>query len=189
MFSFFTQFIRKPHETGAIAPTGTALSQLIVQLAHVESAQTIVELGPGTGPFTREIVARKPATATFIAVESNPVFCATLKERFPEVCLFNQSAAELPSILASQGITSCDAIVCGLPWAAFGHELQTTTLEAVYASLKQGGIFVTFTYIQSPLLPAGKAFAKRLAHTFASVECSHIVWRNLPPAFVYICRK
>jgi phospholipid N-methyltransferase len=76
-----------------------------------------------------------------------------------------------------------------LPWAAFPNELQATLLQAVLTRLSDGGYFATFAYLQGTILPAGMRFHKRLHEAFGEVRCSPTVWRNLPPAFVYRCRK
>ena len=55
--------------------------------------------------------------------------------------------------------------------------------------LKPGGQFVTFAYLQGLLLPAGRRFRAKLKRSFSDVTKSKIVWRNLPPAFVYRCRR
>ena len=51
------------------------------------------------------------------------------------------------------------------------------------------GRFVTFAYIHAQPMRQAKRFREKLNHTFAAVEKSPIVWKNLPPAFVYCCQK
>ena len=38
-------------------------------------------------------------------------------------------------------------------------------------------------------IPAGRRFRGQLNESFSHVESSPTVWRNLPPAFVYRCRR
>lgn len=52
-------------------------------------------------------------------------------------------------------------------------------------ALRPGGRFVTYTYLQSPLLAGGKRFRKKLHERFSEVGETRMVWLNLPPAFVY----
>ena len=92
-------------------------------------------------------------------------------------------------LLEETGLGAIDSIVCGLPWAVFDEELQDSLLNATLDSLKPGGQFATFAYLQGLLLPAGKRFKEKLAQSFSKVETSPTVWRNLPPAFVYRCTK
>jgi phosphatidylethanolamine/phosphatidyl-N-methylethanolamine N-methyltransferase len=46
---------------------------------------------------------------------------------------------------------------------------------------------VTFGYLQSLALPGARHFAGLLPTYFRKVSKSSIVWRNVPPAFVYRC--
>ena len=89
----------------------------------------------------------------------------------------------------ARGIERCDTVISGLPWAIFPAALQMSILEEVNMSLKPGGRFCTFAYLQGLLMPAGQRFRSLLEKTFKNVERSPIVWKNLPPAFVYRCEK
>jgi phospholipid N-methyltransferase len=55
--------------------------------------------------------------------------------------------------------------------------------------LKPKGQFVTFAYLHGLPLPAGRQFAARLPEYFTEIRKSHPVWRNVPPALVYRCRR
>ena len=69
------------------------------------------------------------------------------------------------------------------------ESLQREILNAVLSNLAPGGYFVTFAYLQGLMLPAGMRFRRLLSETFGEVRTSSVVWRNLPPAFVYRCRS
>jgi phosphatidylethanolamine/phosphatidyl-N-methylethanolamine N-methyltransferase len=97
--------------------------------------------------------------------------------------------ADLAQILAAHGIDAIDAIVCGLPWASLPISLQEQVFNALDRALAPGGVFVTFGYLQSLVLPGAWALRRRLSRSFAEVDRSAIVWGNVPPAFAYICRK
>jgi phospholipid N-methyltransferase len=88
-----------------------------------------------------------------------------------------------------EGASEVDCIISGLPWASFSESLQDQCLAGILEVLKPGGQFVTFAYLQGLLLPAGLRFRAKLKRYFSDVTKSKIVWRNLPPAFVYRCRR
>jgi len=48
---------------------------------------------------------------------------------------------------------------------------------------------VTFAYGGIHLLPKARAFRKELENHFSKISKTRTVWRNLPPAFAYQCRK
>jgi phospholipid N-methyltransferase len=186
---FLGQFGRAPFSVGAIAPSSRALAEAMIAPIDFASAPTLVELGPGTGSFTAAIVERLLPGAHYLGVEISSVFHKTLQRRFPGLRFVNQSAEDLAKIVDHAGVGPVDAIVCGLPWASLRAELQGGVFAAIDAVLRPGGVFVTFAYLQGMLFPAAWVLRRRLRREFASVETTPIVWRNLPPAFAYVCRK
>ncbi len=65
--------------------------------------------------------------------------------------------------------------------------MQHRILKAVLQSLAPGGQFVGFAYVHAMWLPTTLQFRRRLLRHFSRVETTPVVWRNLPPAFVYRC--
>ena len=132
------------------------------------AARTIVEFGPGTGAFTREIAARLGPGCRYLGIELNPAFVRSLAVAYPRLTFVHGSVADLARILAIQGIGSIDAIVCGLPWATLPVSLQEQVFAAIDAALAPGGVFVTFGYFQSLVLPGAQALRRRLRRSFAA---------------------
>lgn len=189
MTGFLSTFLRHPVATGAIAPSSARLAAQMVNWVDWPRVNVCVEFGPGTGAFTPSILRSMKPGARFWAVELNPRFAATMAAKFPHVETLCRSVADIDEICDQRGIGQIDCIICGLPWAAFSADLQRCLMRAVLSRLSPGGHFATFAYLQGTLLPAGMRFAKLLRGSFAEVQCSSTVWRNLPPAFVYRCRK
>ena len=183
------QFLKNPFSVGAVCPSSAFLAEEIASNAGLENASSIAELGPGTGALTGAILKRKADEAKFFAVELNLSVLEIFQKKFPEVKVYNESASNLGEIAGKEGLTSVDSVISGLPWAAFPEFLQDELLSAIAGTLSPDGCFSTFTYLHCPLLPAGKRFRNKLSEYFTDVETSAIVWRNLPPAFVYRCRK
>ena len=152
-----------------------------------DKARGVVEFGPGTGVFTEAVVERLHQDAKFFAIERSADLVATTRSRCPGVKVVQDSVTNVAELCRQESMGQVDAIVCGLPWASFSESLQSEIMEAMLEVLAPGGQFATFAYWQGVILPAGKRFSRRLHSTFATVERSHTVWRNLPPAFVYRC--
>ncbi len=187
--AFLREFLRNPGSVGAVAPSSPSLAREMVRQAGVREASAIVEFGPGTGAFTREIVAQARPSASFLAIERNPALAQILQQELPTVRVYEDSVENLGAILQQAGIEHVDCILSGLPWAAFDEDLQDRLLEAAWKSLAPGGCFVTFAYLQGLLLPAGQRFARKIRGRFQQVTRSKVVWKNLPPAFVYRCTR
>ena len=103
--------------------------------------------------------------------------------------VYHDSVGNVAQLCQQEGIDKLDAIICGLPWAAFSDLDQTQFLEATGRVLRRGGQFATFAYLQGLLLPAGQRFKRKLGEHFREIQRSRTVWANLPPAFVYRCRR
>jgi phospholipid N-methyltransferase len=63
---------------------------------------------------------------------------------------------------------------------------QDRIFDAMLNSLAPQGQFVAFGYIHAVWYPTTMRFRRRLFRSFR-VETTPIIWRNLPPAFVYRC--
>ena len=189
LLKFLTQFRNAPRSVGAIVPSSRALAEAMIAPIDFKTARVIVEFGPGTGSMTTAILKKLGPDTQYVGVEINETFCKTLTLRFPELHFFNRGAQDIKEILASLGLESVDAIVCGLPWASLPIELQNRIMAAIMDVLKPGGIFVTFAYLQGLVLPAAGMLRRRLKSQFAAVKTTKIVWRNVPPAFAYVCYR
>ncbi|MDP2118741.1 MAG: hypothetical protein Q8K28_02430 [Hoeflea sp.] len=81
-FVFFRAWSRKPLRVASIVPSGRSLAQLITQELD-GSCGPVIELGPGTGAFTRAIIARGVAEQNLVLVEMGREFASMLSRRFP----------------------------------------------------------------------------------------------------------
>lgn len=181
--------MRRPAEVGAIVPSSRWLAQAMLQGCDLKHADTVVELGPGTGAFTGLILRRLGRQTTFFAVELMAENVRALRRQFPGLTVYRGSAESLPVYLGRQGKAFADCIVSGLPWSNMLAPLQDQILEAILGSLSPHGVFTTFAYLHAAWLPTARHFRKRLEASFARVSVSPVVWRNVPPAFVYRCRR
>jgi len=186
---FIGSFLRHPQAVGAIAPSSRHLAREMVGHLDASVPATIVELGPGTGSFTRAIEEKLHRDSLFLALELNESFAANLAPRFPRATIIHDSAEHIGKHLRAHDREHADAILCGLPWAGFPVDLQNRIMTSVIDALRPGGVFTTFAYIHAAWLPPARKFRRWLESHFPSVTTSRIVWRNLPPAFVYRCTK
>jgi len=187
--NFLLQFLRHPSQTGAVLPSSSYLAEAMVDWLDLRAARSVLEYGPGTGPFTPHILKRMGRDCRFLAIERNATLAGVFRTKLPNVELIHDSVENVRAICDKAGIKSVDCIVCGLPWAAFGEDLQKRVLDSMMTVLRPGGQFVTFAYLHGLPLPAGRRFANRLPEYFSEVGRSRTVWMNLPPALIYRCRR
>ncbi|MEV4289693.1 SAM-dependent methyltransferase [Nonomuraea bangladeshensis] len=186
---FLGQFLRSPAVIGAVAPSSRRLAAAVCAPVPERGEPTVVELGPGTGPFTEEIQQRLGGRGHHLAVELNAPMAKLLAARFPLVDVAHADAARLGELLRERGLRQADVVVSGLPWAAFPEQAQRDLLGAVTAAMGQGAAFTTFSYIHAIPLSSARRFRALLAERFEEVVPGRTVWRNAPPAFVFHARR
>jgi phospholipid N-methyltransferase len=107
----------------------------------------------------------------------------------PGLEVVHGDARDLGKLLAERGVLHVDAVVCGLPWALFDESTETRLLTEIGQAIGPTGAFTTFAYLSGMALPAARRFRRSLRSRFEEVLVTAPVWRNMPPAFVYVCRR
>ena len=184
------EFIADPEMVGAIAESSSYLGRMIVEGLDLRNAKAVLEYGPGTGALTQHILKDLNPQAKFVAIEVNSELANDFRVRHPGVELVEDSVENVRAICDRAGIEAADCIVSGLPWGGFPHAFQVKLMDKMMSVLKPGGRFVTFAYVHAAgLQPRGRRFASLLPRYFTTVTKSPVVWLNVPPAFVYRCRR
>jgi phospholipid N-methyltransferase len=145
----------------------------------------VLELGPGTGAFTRVIQEIAPAGTRHLGIELNPAMGRHLASAFPGVEVVIGAAADLPHLLHRQGVDGVDLIISGLPWQSFAGPAGPRLVDTIAGCLAPGGTYTQFTYSWTRWAPPAKRQHRTLHESFDEVQVSRTIWRNLPPAFVY----
>ncbi|MEI2385665.1 methyltransferase domain-containing protein [Breoghania sp. JC706] len=178
---FFRSWVENPLKTGAVSPSGPALSKLMASEAEPQRAGAILELGPGTGVVTKALVDRGIDANRLIALEYNDDFCTLLRRRFPGLAVVQGDAYALKQTLEGAEDGSLASIISSLPLftrpPAERRELLLQALEL----LEPGAPFIQFSYALVPPVPAEPGLF--------TVERSPWVLMNLPPARVWVYRK
>src|ERR1043166_4901462 len=82
---FYRQFRDQYHTTGSILPSSRGLARALTRpLRQLRTPRRILEVGPGTGAVTAEIVRHLRPEDRFDIVEINGDFVAFLQRRFQE---------------------------------------------------------------------------------------------------------
>jgi len=177
---FLKQYLRNPFGTGAVAPSGPQLARLMVAKIAPQPSEIIVELGPGTGAFTRELLAQGVDPANLILVEFNREFIKFLKGEFPALRIVEGAAQDLPQLLKTLGQASVKKIISGIPLRSMKPADCRQIAKSVAAVLEPGGLFVQFSYFKASPVPKEVA-----AEVGLTGECVGSAMNNVPPAFVW----
>jgi phospholipid N-methyltransferase len=186
---FLAAVMRNPAAVGAIVPSSPRLATLLASVVPSAGAPVVVELGPGTGAISAAIERRLPPEGRHLAIELDPELAAYLRATRADLDVIEGDAGHLRELLAGRGVTRADAVISGLPWALFDQAAQESILGQVAAVIGTEGAFTTFAYLHGMPLAAARRFRRTLRATFDEVVVSATVWRNLPPAFAYVCRR
>lgn len=183
------KFIRNIKKTGAIACCSEDVANVLTQSADLAHCKTVVELGSGTGAITKKLLESIPEEALFIALELNENFVNETKKSCPRAIVYHDTAENVKQYLQKHGKETCDCVISTLPWMLFDASLQHRILNAIIDVLPEGGEFLTVTYTFAPLIPAGRRFRAMIESRFSQVVRTKPIWKNLPPVYVYHCKK
>jgi phosphatidylethanolamine/phosphatidyl-N-methylethanolamine N-methyltransferase len=178
---FIKQFFKEKKTVGAVSPSSRYLLKKMLKNIDFENSKVIVEFGPGTGVFTKELLKQKNEDCILIVIELNDVFYEQIEKEFSginNVILRKDSAENLDAILEELGLEKVDTIVSSLPLAVIPKTIVDKILLVSKASLRPNGQFIQFQYSLTS--------KRKLEKYFDSIKVTFTA-RNIPPAFVYTC--
>ncbi len=178
---------------GAVAPSSRFLTEAMLRPLSLQGARVVAEVGSGTGAMTQPLLNLLPSDASLFAFEINSRFSSYLKSNVPDSRLdvINASAETLRKELHGRGHDRVDAVVSSLALGFMPNRTRRTILSQLGTLLGEHGVFTQFQYLHSLQIKNGHVRRFDLLHLlrqyFRSVE-RRVIWRNLPPAFVFVCR-
>ncbi|GAA3404811.1 class I SAM-dependent methyltransferase [Paenibacillus hodogayensis] len=176
---FLKKFIQNPKQIGSIVPSSPFLANEMVRSVPWSEISALAELGSGTGSITRFIQANATRSAKVFLFEKDERMLSDLLEKYPAFLSY-PNARELTEIIRMNGVHHLDCVISGLPFFNFSEELRDKLMSQITEALRPGGYFIAFQYTLQ--------MKKHLERLF-DVERIRFVPMNVPPAFVYICRK
>lgn len=145
--AFLKGFLREPKGVGSVIPSSRFLERRMVRMAGCTEADSVVELGPGTGGTTRAILSAMPEPATLLAVELDPVFADVVRGFDDKRLIVHQGSAEnLHEVLSAHRLRPPNAILSGIPFSTMPVEVGTRIIEAIRDVLAPGGCFVAYQF-------------------------------------------
>jgi len=177
-FFFLKQFLRDPKSVGSVIPTSRAAIRGLLHPIDWTQVRCVVEYGPGTGVFTRELLARLGKDAVLIAIDTSPVFIAHLRRAIHDKRLIcaHGSATDVEAILARLGFAQAGNDIIGLPFSTLPHGVADAIMDATARAVRPGGAFLIYQYSRF-VLPM-------LRQRFEQVQRGKI-WRCIPPAHLF----
>ncbi|HEX8298271.1 MAG TPA: methyltransferase domain-containing protein [Rubricoccaceae bacterium] len=180
---------------GAVLPSSRALGRRMLDgLPSADAPRRVLEVGAGTGAFTRALIERLGPSDTLVVVELNPTFCARLRVQIAEWTRApGAPAVELVEgdVLTYEPQAPFEYIVSSLPLNAFPETLVTQIVRKLEAVLAPGGTLAYFEYTGFRSVREGvrRVRGERGPSAVEAALAPHVVgsrqvlW-NVPPATV-----
>ncbi len=200
MLTFLSQALTHNRQVGAVLPSSAFLAREITRpLREHRGPRRILEVGPGTGAFTRRILADLDHQDSFHLVEINPAFARSLAQRY--LVPYRRAHPHTEVVLHHGAIEDIqlpgdfDFIVCGLPFTNFESAKVRVVFRKMLDLLARNGELAYFEYSgprEVQLLFRGKQSRRRLRRVRAHEQWLYrrhqgsrtFVPVNLLPAFV-----
>ena len=177
---FLRALIARPKNIGAVVPSSRALGRAIARQLDPLRPGPVLELGPGTGVVTAEILNRGFAPERLTVIEYDPEFAAAIAQRFQGMHVIQGDAFDLTRTLGVRRAEIFAGIVSGIPLLNFPVPRRRAYVEALAERLAPGAPLIQFSYgMHAPVVPPDGF----------SVACAALVWANFPPARVWVYKK
>ena len=133
---------------GSVAPISSSSARL---LAHpIQTNDKVLELGPGTGVATKEIIKKTPANQIF-GIELGEEFIQPLQSSFPGATIYHGDARMDGKDFFQDHLGTFSVVVSTLPLRCMSSQDQKQAISAALSMLKEDGIFVQITsYLRAP---------------------------------------
>jgi len=179
---FFKEFWKERRVVGAISPSSIFLAKKMISSIDFKSARILVEFGPGTGIFTKEILKNMHPDAKLLVFETQKSFCDQIELEIKDerMILVNDSAEKIGEFLQKNGFEAADHIISSLPFTVIPTQIKNAILTQAVKYLSIKGTFLQFQYS----LNAHKLLKSR----FKTVKLDFTPM-NIPPAFIYRCNN
>ena len=181
---FIYQFLDKPKIIGSIIPSSKYLTKKILSFLDFNKEELcLLEYGPGTGPFTSEIIKYLKPSDKLIVIELNQKFAKVLKEKFKRyknVKIYEDCVANTKKILDREGIKKIDYIISGIPFSSLPKEVTNDILINTQSIMNHQTLFLTFQYSK---------IKKATFNEHFNILDIKFVLRNIPSAYVFCMNK
>jgi phosphatidylethanolamine/phosphatidyl-N-methylethanolamine N-methyltransferase len=201
---FWREFRNTFHTTGAVLPSGKNLCRALAsQVGRDQIPRRVLEVGPGTGAVTTEIIRGLGPDDRLDLVELNPRFALVLRERLANEASWKRVASrvrvlEMP-IEQLPTDEKYECIVAGLPLNNFSCDFVANLLAHFHKLAGEGCTLSFFEYVAIRKVKAMVSSAaerdrlngigKLLQEEFNNWEFNRqCVLANVPPAWVHHLR-
>lgn len=207
--TFFKEVRENFTELGQVAPSSTDLSRrMTAPISNLTGKRKILEVGPGTGGVTKQIVNLLKPGDELIICEINPRLLKLVEAKLEKLSIDKKIrisfvCAPVQELSGQFKKGYFDAIISSLPFTNFPPELVSEILGLYRKLLRKGGILTFYEYLA--LRRVGQIFRKPAERKrVTGVDKVLVKWEkdlkgkkkisrsvsflNLPPAKVFVAK-
>ena len=178
---FFKGWLDGPKTVGTPFATSVHTGRAMASVIDPGSCLPVLEVGPGTGTITREILARGVLPESLYAVEFSEDFALGLRAAFPGVNIIQGDVSALDDLLGSARGLVFDCVISAIPLLNFPLARRVAYVEDMLNRIPIGRPVIQVTYSPvSPVPPRSGSFL---------VERADFILRNVPPAHLWTYRR
>lgn len=176
--SFTKHAISSLKKSGTFFPSSRFLSNKISSLLP-DDTKCLIELGAGNGVVTQSLLNALDQNAQLSTYEINQEFIKLLnaKVQDPRLTVLEHSAWRIDQDFEADSV---DAVVSCLPLALFSDEQKHELMQSIVKVLRPNGRFIQYQYSLKDF-----KFVKQ----YFGCNQYKLVLLNIPPAFIYHCKK
>jgi phosphatidylethanolamine/phosphatidyl-N-methylethanolamine N-methyltransferase len=178
---FFKGWLDGPKTVGTPFATSVHTGRAMASVINVNSGLPVLEVGPGTGTITSEILARGIAPENLYAVEYSQDFASGLRAAFPGVHFIHGDIFQLDYLLGKKRGLVFDCVISAIPLLNVPLTRRVAYLEDMLNRIPPGRPVIQVTYSPvSPVPPRSGSF---------TVARADFILRNVPPAHLWTYRR
>ena len=179
---FARNFFRNPKMLGSVIPSSRYLVTQLLRDVDWADARVVVEIVPGVGTITREVLKRMRSDATLLAFEVNEEFVRHLSSTIddPRLRVQHRSGAEVLDALEELRLGKADYVIAGIPFSIMSDDDRMAVLRNCHEALRDGGVMLVYQFsgrVRSDL----ETLYPRVHRVFEP--------RNILPAQLFHCVK
>ncbi len=168
-------------KVGSVFPSSLKVVDYTCKLINFNKKLIIVEYGPGTGVFTKEILKKMNSKSKLIVVETNLKFVNLLKNiEDKRLVVINDGVSNIKEILKKLKIKDVDYFISGVPFYMINDIEKDKIIKDTYNLLDKNGIFIVYQF--------RKLVLKNLKEYFSDIKYHRKLF-NIPSLIIFECRK
>lgn len=179
---FFQAFLKNPLKVGAIAPSSSELASQMLDGIKPDPDSVVLELGVGTGAFTKLVREKVPDERSYLGVELDKNLVKGLRAKFSTLRFMRGNACQAFTLHKRSKLGKVDYILSGLPFVSMPNEINERIFGEIEKFMEQGCMFRTFQYAHGYYMPSAIKLREFMRNRYGVSQKSPLIVKNVPPA-------